>query len=66
MLKNKLKEIGVCISAQFSVIMPDTWTPVFDVSDKEKMKKINEKADRGIDKIIRKIKKNTIIINQLL
>lgn len=58
MLKSRLKESGVCANAQFSVRMPDTWTPVFDVSDKEKMNKINEKADKSIDKIICKIRKN--------
>lgn len=58
MLKNLLAEKGICVDAAYSVKMPDTWTPVYDVSDKEKVKKINEKADKCIDKIIRKIKRN--------
>ena len=58
MLKSKLKEIGVSVHAQFAVKMPDTWTPVFDVSDREKINKTNEKADRNISEIINRIKNN--------
>lgn len=57
MLKESLESKCFAVSAQFSARMPDTWTPVFDVSDKEKMRKINEKADKSIGKIIRRIEK---------
>ncbi len=59
MLREKLKRKGIAVNSQFSVRMPDTWTPVFDVSDKEKIKKINEKADRSMEKIVRRIEKKT-------
>lgn len=58
MIKEKLAEKGLSVNAQYSVKMPDTWTPVYDVSDKEKTHKINVKADKSIDKLIRKIRKN--------
>ncbi len=59
MLKNLLAEKGICVNGAYSVRMPDTWTPVYDVSDKKKIKKINKKADKCIGKTIQKIKKNT-------
>lgn len=58
MLKNLLAEKNMTVNACYSVRMPDTWTPVYDVSNKEKIQKINLKADKSIDKIIRKIKKD--------
>ena len=57
MLKDELKEIGICTNAHFSVRMPDTWTPVYDVSDKARINKINGKADKIINEIILKINK---------
>lgn len=59
MIKEKLAEKNISVNAQYSVKMPDTWTPVFDVSNKEKINKINAKADKSIDKIICKINKGT-------
>lgn len=44
MLRDLLKEKGITVTAQFYVRMPDTWTPVFDLSDKERVEKINSKA----------------------
>ena len=58
MLRERLAGKSIAVNAQYSVKMPDTWTPVYDVSNKEKINKINAKADKSIDKIIRKIKKN--------
>lgn len=51
-----LKRKAVSLSALFSVKMPDTWTPIFNLSDKDKVKKINENAEKEIDKIICKIR----------
>ncbi len=59
MIKEKLAEKGFDIKAQYSVRMPDTWTPAYDVSDKVKNAKINAAADKKIDKIIKKIKKHS-------
>lgn len=57
MLRERLERKGLSVNAQFSVKMPDTWTPVFDVSNKEQMQEINGKADKSIDKIIQRIEK---------
>ncbi len=57
LMANKiLAEKGYFIDAFFSVKMPDTWTPVFDLSDKDKVAKINQLAEVEIDGIIPKIK----------
>lgn len=62
MIKSLLKEKEIKTDAQYSVRMPDTWTPAYDVSDKEKVAETNRKADekigRIIDKIVRKAKGN--------
>lgn len=59
MLKTMLEQKGLTVSAQYSVKMPDTWTPVYDVSNTEKINKINTKADKSINRIIRKIIRNS-------
>ena len=48
------------MSARFSVKMPDTWTPIFDLSNKEKVQQINDNAELEIDYIIKQIKTFTI------
>ncbi len=47
---------GLSLSAKFSVKMPDTWTPIFDLSDKEKVQRINSNAEFEIESVIEKIK----------
>lgn len=42
--------------AYYSVRMPDTWTPIFDLSDREKVLEKNKKADEEINTIIESIK----------
>ena len=51
-----LKKKGVKLSASFSVKMPDTWTPVFDLSDSEKVAEQNRQAEGFIDEVIRRVK----------
>ena len=46
---------GLSVSAKFSVKMPDTWTPIYDLSDKSKVQRINKAAEPQIDRIIRAI-----------
>jgi len=46
-----LKEKGFSFDAYYSVKMPDTWTPVFNLSDKEKVKKINDQATLDSEKV---------------
>lgn len=53
--RNLLKKKGVKLDSVFGVRMPDTWTPIFDLSDKEKVSKINEKADEEVAEVIHKI-----------
>ncbi len=50
-----LKSSGLTPSAFFSVKMPDTWTPIFDLSDKDKVRRINDAAEEQIDRIIERI-----------
>jgi NAD-dependent dihydropyrimidine dehydrogenase PreA subunit/flavodoxin len=52
-----MKKKGYPFDAQFSVKMPDTWTPIFDLSNKEKVSKINDAAESQIDFLIDKIVK---------
>lgn len=53
---NILAPKGLSLSAKFSVKMPDTWTPIFDLSNKEKVRRINDNAELEIDYIIKQIK----------
>ena len=43
------------VSAEFSVKMPDTWTPTFDLSDPEKVCRINAAAEGQIDFLIQHV-----------
>lgn len=49
------KTRGISFDAYFSVKMPDTWTPLFDLSDSEKVARINEQVEPQIDKLIAQI-----------
>ena len=50
-----LQKQNIEISAYFSVKMPDTWTPTFNLSNKEHVRKINEKAELQKNSVIDKI-----------
>ncbi len=52
MLYDILRTGGISASAKFGVKMPDTWTPIFDLSSKSKVQRINEAAERQIDRMI--------------
>lgn len=47
-----LRRNGYRLSARFSVPMPDTWTPIFDLSDAGKVHTINQKAEAYIADVI--------------
>lgn len=47
-----MAEKGLAFDAYFGVKMPDTWTPIFDLSDKEKVDRINQDAEREIDFLV--------------
>lgn len=46
-----LKRSGLTVSAKFSVQMPDTWTPLFDLSSKEKVQRINAAAEPHVRRL---------------
>ncbi len=48
---------GLSLNGRFSVQMPDTWTPIFDLTDKEKIEKINHEAEKQIAEAAEKIKR---------
>lgn len=43
---------GYPFDAGYNIKMPDMWTPFFDLSDKEKVRKINERAELEINEVI--------------
>lgn len=49
------KNIGRTFDATFSVHMPDTWTPVFDLTDVEAVAQMNVKADVEISEVVARI-----------
>lgn len=54
-MKKLLKEENVILNASYSVKMPDNWTPVFDLSDIEKVRKINEDEKPQLVEILKHI-----------
>ena len=54
--KKLLRKRGIDLSAAFSLKMPDNWTPMFDVSDAEKVCRQNEEADKNLAVLIGNIK----------
>lgn len=52
-----MKHSGIRINAFYSIRMPDTWTPEFDLSDREAVRKINEAEPAQIRQITAEIEK---------
>ena len=52
-----MKKMGLSFDSYFSVKMPDTYTPTFNLSNIEKVQKTNEKADKIIEEIIPLLKR---------
>ena len=50
-----MKGKSLSFDSLFSVKMPDTWTPIFDLSDPQKVQRINQAAEKEIDFAIEKI-----------
>ncbi len=46
---------GLTVNATFSVVMPDTWTPMFDLSDAAKNQRVLDKAQPVIADIVAKV-----------
>ncbi len=57
MVNALLKPKGLSLNGRFSVRMPDTWTPIFDLTDKEKIAKINREAEKQIAEATEKIER---------
>lgn len=57
--KKTLKAEGIELKTGFSVKMPDNWTPIFDLSDPEKVKQQNEEAEGYIDAVLDGIRKRS-------
>jgi Pyruvate/2-oxoacid:ferredoxin oxidoreductase delta subunit/flavodoxin len=55
-VNNYLRKAGLSLSGRFCVKMPDTWTPMFDLSNKEKVERINQNAEKEIEEVTEKIK----------
>lgn len=55
-VEEKLARKGVRLDARFSVQMPDTWTPMFDLSDSGKVAGQVERGEREIDEAIARIR----------
>lgn len=55
-----MKKLGCPFDAFYDVKMPDTWTPIYDLSDKDKVREINKSADLQIAEIKRLIEERTV------
>lgn len=55
---NILRKKGVRLNALLSVRMPDTWTPLFNLTDKVKVARRNAEAEVETDKVIERILAN--------
>ena len=55
-----MQKKGLPFAAYFSVKMPDTWTPTFDLSNPEKVRRINQNAEREIDFAVEKIQSRSV------
>lgn len=50
-----LEKRGIQLSALYSIKMPDVWTPIFDLSDKEKVRLQNQRAEKQLNEVCRLI-----------
>ncbi len=54
--KKMLARKNISLNGAFSVKMPDSWTPFFDLSNPQKVQKQNNNAEVQIDKVIAQLK----------
>ncbi len=54
--RRELKKKGIGMNAGFSVKMPDNWTPMFDLSDPQKVQQQVDAAEPQIDSVIAMIR----------
>jgi NAD-dependent dihydropyrimidine dehydrogenase PreA subunit len=60
MVNEFLKKRGLSLNGRFGVQMPDTWTPIFDLTNKEKIARINHEAEKQIGEAAEKIKLESV------
>ncbi len=53
--EHELRKSGYEMSAAFSIKMPDNWTPIFDLSNPDRVKKQNDEAEALLEKLIIRI-----------
>lgn len=56
--KKALEARGIQLNAQFSIKRPDTWTPMFDLTDKNKIERIKKSSEAQINIALFTIKSN--------
>ena len=56
--KHFLKSKGLNLKACFCVQMPDTRTPIFDLSDKKEVEKTNRNAEKEVELLCKQIEEN--------
>lgn len=54
-MEKYLKKQNISVSAKFDIKMVDTWTPVFDLTDKDKIKRIEDETEVKLKSVIKKI-----------
>lgn len=54
-----LRSKGIHLDACFAVRMPDTWTPVFDLSDPDQVAETNRRAEGQIEKLLEQVRSRT-------
>ena len=59
MVNTFLKKRGLSLNGRFSVQMPDTWTPIYDLTNKEKITKINYEAEKQIIVVTERINRES-------
>lgn len=60
MMNELLLKKGLHLDGKFSVKMVDTWTPTFNLTNKDKLSKINKNAEEEIDYVCNQIKNKNV------
>lgn len=55
-MKKVLRDKGISMDALYSIITPDTWTVVYDLSNADKVKRILTRTKAQLEKVITKVK----------
>ncbi|WP_019177072.1 EFR1 family ferrodoxin [Methanomassiliicoccus luminyensis] len=60
MVDEVLRKKGLSLDGRFSVRMPDTWTPVFDLTDRSRIEKMNREAEKEIAEVVENIRRGSV------